>query len=218
MPNKTSVSSYLGKHSVGFCLSIALVCLAHSSIARVLHLISTADPYAHLLDNLIFLALAWNFIILILTTIGIRRSTLPRGSPLSAMLYHQSVGYAVVTCMTCIPMAVSLYYVFCISRVAIAKWPSWYAADYCVSKSEWYVPLFLVYLSLVPARYVERYVIIGIINIIPAIIGKHLRDSLSSYFYHKLLVLCIQVQQWRKLCFLPLAFHFPRWRYNNWHL
>ncbi|KAI0345589.1 hypothetical protein BDW22DRAFT_1481824 [Trametopsis cervina] len=53
--------------------------------------------------------LVWNLVIVVITAIGIRRSELPRNSPLTSTLYHQSFVYAIVTCATCIPMAVVVY-------------------------------------------------------------------------------------------------------------
>ena len=57
-------------------------------------------------------AVVWHIAILILTILGIRRFALPRSSPLSSTLYHQSLHYAVFTCATCIPMAVRLFHCF----------------------------------------------------------------------------------------------------------
>ncbi|KAI0340355.1 hypothetical protein BDW22DRAFT_1347006 [Trametopsis cervina] len=56
------------------------------------------------LTGLYIYTTVWDFVILTLTITGLRRQHLPSQSPLRAVLLTQGVLYAIVTCLTCIPV------------------------------------------------------------------------------------------------------------------
>ncbi|KAI0088569.1 hypothetical protein BDY19DRAFT_171542 [Irpex rosettiformis] len=75
---------------------------------RGICLISAGKTQRGLLSLYCF-TVVWHIVILLFTVLGIRRFALARSSPLSSMLYHQSFVYTIVTCVTCIPMAIVVY-------------------------------------------------------------------------------------------------------------
>ncbi|KAI0701957.1 hypothetical protein BC835DRAFT_144134 [Cytidiella melzeri] len=48
----------------------------------------------------------WDWIILVLTVVGLRRHHVPLSSPLQHVLVTQGVLYVLIACMTCIPMSI----------------------------------------------------------------------------------------------------------------
>ncbi|KAI0700082.1 hypothetical protein BC835DRAFT_1329246 [Cytidiella melzeri] len=113
----------LWKSHVWFSRLLTAICVMHILLAILLGAFSietTWDDKAQYcivspgstqrgLLSLYLFTLVWHVVILVLTALGVRRPDLPRGSPLSSMLYHQMVGYAILTCVTCIPMATIVY-------------------------------------------------------------------------------------------------------------
>ncbi len=76
------------------------------------YLSSKCDHFFGLYSKILYfyLAVAVDISILILTIVGVRSQQHKReaSSPLWSTLINQGIAYAIVTCITCIPMAVSL--------------------------------------------------------------------------------------------------------------
>ncbi|KAI0792993.1 hypothetical protein BC629DRAFT_336346 [Irpex lacteus] len=114
----------LWKHHKWVSQLLAVICVVDISLAVLLGAFSvdslwddehqfcviSAGRTQRGLLSLYCFTVVWHIVILILTFIGIRRSdVLAQSSPLLSMLYQQSLGYAVLMCVTCIPMAIIVY-------------------------------------------------------------------------------------------------------------